>query len=192
MKKLCFATNNPNKLSEIRQLLDTNFDIQSLQDIGCNEELPETQDTLEGNSRQKAQYVFEHYCIECFADDTGLEVAALDGAPGVYSARYAGPSRDAAANMALLMKNMAGVEHTYAQFKTVITLISGNGVEQFTGVVGGDILTEPKGDDGFGYDPIFQPVGYTKSFAQMTSEEKNAISHRGLAVAKLVEHLRAR
>ncbi len=188
---ICFATNNPNKLREIRQLLGGQFDIKSLKDIGCQEELPETGDTLEANSLEKAQYVFDHYGVDCFADDTGLEVAYLDGAPGVYSARYAGPDRNNQSNISLLLKNLGEVDHRFAQFKTIVTLIRGGEVEQFSGVVGGEITRELQGEDGFGYDPVFRPTGYQNTFAEMSADEKNAISHRGLAIAKLVNFLKS-
>ncbi len=187
---ICFATNNPNKLREIRQLLGDKIEIKSLEDIGCGEELPETSDTLEGNSLEKAQYVYDHYSVDCFADDTGLEVAALDGAPGVYTARYAGEERSNIANMELLLKNLQGVTHRFAQFKTVITLIQGGKAVQFLGVAGGEITDQLHGEKGFGYDPVFRPSGYQHTFAEMSAEEKNAISHRGQAIAKLVDYLK--
>lgn len=187
---ICFATNNPNKLREIRQLLGGKIEIKSLADIGCDEELPETSDTLEGNSLQKAQYVYDHYGVDCFADDTGLEVAALDGAPGVYTARYAGEQRDNIANMKLLLSNLNEVTYRFAQFKTVITLIQGGQATQFLGVVGGEITHEMHGDKGFGYDPVFRPTGYQQTFAEMSASEKNAISHRGQAIVKLVAYLK--
>lgn len=187
---ICFATNNPNKLREIRQLLGDKIEIKSLQDIGCSEELPETSDTLEGNSIEKAQYVYDHYGVDCFADDTGLEVAALDGAPGVYTARYAGGERSNIANMELLLKNLEDVTHRFAQFKTVITLIQGGNSVQFLGVAGGEISHQIHGEKGFGYDPVFKPTGYQQTFAEMSAEEKNAISHRGQAIAKLVDYLK--
>lgn len=187
---ICFATNNPNKLREIRQLLGDEVEIKSLEDIGCNEELPETSDTLEDNSLEKAQYVYDQYGVDCFADDTGLEVAALDGAPGLYTARYAGEERSNIANMELLLKNLQGVTHRFAQFKTVITLIQGGKSVQFLGVAGGEIADQLHGEKGFGYDPVFRPTGYQQTFAEMSAEEKNAISHRGQAIAKLVGYLK--
>ncbi|MEM8893009.1 MAG: RdgB/HAM1 family non-canonical purine NTP pyrophosphatase [Bacteroidota bacterium] len=187
---ICFATNNLNKLREIRQLLGDQFDIKSLSDIGCEEELPETGDTLEAISRVKARYVFDNYHVNCFADDTGLEVAYLNGDPGVYTARYAGEERDNNKNISLLLKNLDGIEHRFAQFKTIITLIRDGKVDQFDGVVGGDITHELHGEGGFGYDPIFRPTGYERTFAEMAPKEKNAISHRGLAIAKLVDFLK--
>lgn len=190
-KSICFATNNAHKLEEVRQKVSAlNISITSLSDIGCTEELPETQDTIPGNSLQKAEYVFSHYHIACFADDTGLEVDALNGAPGVYSARYAGPQRNSRDNTALLLKNLEGTDNRGAQFRTVITLV---GLEKdpvvFEGIVRGTIAKSPRGDGGFGYDPVFIPEGHTRTFAEMTMEEKNQMSHRALAVAKLVEFL---
>lgn len=187
---ICFATNNPNKLREIRQLLGDQIEIKSLADIGCAEELPETSETLEANSLEKAQYVYDNYGVDCFADDTGLEVAALDGAPGVYTARYAGEERNNIANMELLLENMRGVTYRFAQFKTVITLIQGGESKQFLGVAGGEIADRRHGEEGFGYDPIFRPTGYQHTFAEMNASEKNAISHRGQAIAKLIEYLK--
>ncbi len=167
------------------------FQLQTLEDIGCKEELPETQDTIVGNARQKARYVWDHYKTPCFADDTGLEVEALNGAPGVYSAHYAGPQRNSKDNCNLLLDKMREIPHRGAQFRTVISLILPNGEWAFEGIVKGTITMAPKGDGGFGYDPIFQPSGSTKTLAQMTMEEKNQISHRGIAVKKLAEFLRA-
>lgn len=187
--KLCFATNNKGKLSEIQGMLGNNFRILSLQDIGCTEELPETESTIEGNSLQKASYVFNKYNINCFADDTGLEVDALDGAPGVISARYAGPECSPQDNMDLLLDKLEGEQNRKANFRTVITLIIDGKVHAFEGKVNGTILKEQKGTKGFGYDPIFLPEGLEKSFAEISQEEKNAISHRGRAIKKMVEYL---
>ncbi len=187
--KICFATNNPNKLREVRALLGNEFELVSLEDIGCVEDIPETADTIEGNSRLKAAYVSEHYHIPCFADDTGLEVKALGGDPGVFSARYAG-NRDSEANMNLLLHNLTEIIDRTAQFKTVITLIIGEKSWQFTGIIKGVIGNEPTGNEGFGYDPIFIPDGYKLTFAQMSANEKNAISHRALAVNQLISHLK--
>ncbi|MTI22041.1 non-canonical purine NTP diphosphatase [Fulvivirga sp. RKSG066] len=186
--EICFATNNDNKLQEIRELLP-DFHILSLKDIGHSGDLPEDQNTLEGNSHQKAEYVFKNYNVDCFSDDTGLEVFALDGEPGVYSARYAGVHHDSEANMRLLLDKMADIGDRSAQFRTVITLILDGKVKQFEGVVKGTILKSKAGEKGFGYDPIFQPKGFDSSFAEMSSEEKNKISHRGEAVKKLVQYL---
>lgn len=191
MIKICFATNNKNKLQEIREILVNEAEILSLEDINCHEELPETQPTIEGNSLQKAQYVFDKYGINCFADDTGLLVEALDGAPGVYSARYAGEPSNGENNMKLLLQNLEGIENRKAHFKTVITYISAKETVQFEGIVNGNIATAKKGEKGFGYDPIFVPEGFTQSFAELSSEEKNKISHRGIATRKLVEYLQA-
>jgi len=186
--QICFATNNANKLNEIRELLP-DFTILSLNDIGHEGDLPEDQTTLEGNSHQKADYVYKNYKTNCFADDTGLEVFALDGEPGVYSAMYSGKHHDSEGNMALLLKNLAGAKDRSAQFRTVITLIIDGKIKQFEGVVKGDILETRHGTEGFGYDPIFKPKGYDMSFAEMSMSEKNKISHRGLAVQKLANHL---
>ncbi|WPP48394.1 non-canonical purine NTP diphosphatase [Catalinimonas niigatensis] len=190
--KICFATNNPNKLKEIRQLLGDQFDIQSLEDIGCREELPENQQTLESNSEEKARYVYDHYQVDCFADDTGLEVSALDGAPGVYSARYAGPQRKSEDNIQRLLEALKGKEDRTAQFRTLITLILSGQVHQFEGIVKGKIITDQVGTAGFGYDPVFKPEGHAQTFAEMDMETKNKISHRGRAVQKLVEFLKKR
>lgn len=190
MKRLTFATNNRHKIDEIHALLGNEFHLLSLSEIGCNEELAEDRDTLEGNSDQKARYVFDHYKESCFADDTGLEVEALGGAPGVYSARYAGGQRNSDDNIDLLLKNMAAVQNRKAQFRTVITLIDEQGTHQFEGVVTGQILTERRGSGGFGYDSVFLPDGFSKSLAEMTMEEKNQISHRARATQKLVAFLK--
>jgi XTP/dITP diphosphohydrolase len=187
--KLCFATNNSHKLEEVRQAIK-NFQVVSLNDIKCFEELPETRDTLEGNSLQKAEFVFDKYKVPCFADDTGLEVEALGNAPGVYSARYAGPQRSAEDNITLLLKSLNGKPNRRARFRTVISLV---GLQSepllFEGVITGDITTERKGTSGFGYDPVFRPEGLTKTFAEMTMEEKNRLSHRAQAVRKLEAYL---
>ena len=188
---LCFATNNEHKLQEVRAHLGPDFSLVGLAEIGCREELPEEQTTLEGNSRQKAEYVFKNFGVSCFADDTGLEVEALLGAPGVYSARYAGEQRNAEDNMRLLLKNLEGMENRKARFRTVITLMTPGFTRQFEGVVNGRIIYEKRGAGGFGYDPIFLPEGYDKTLAEMTMEEKNNISHRARAVNKLVEFLKA-
>ena len=187
--KICFATNNQNKLKEIRSLVGDKFEILSLQDIGCHEELPENQETVEGNSLEKAQYVFDHYRVNCFADDTGLEVDALNGAPGVYSAMYAGPHRDSGDNIRLLLKNLNAQENRRARFRTVISLVAAGKTNQFEGVAEGYIIDELKGADGFGYDPVFRPEHSQKTFAEMTLAEKNQLSHRAKAIAKLVSFL---
>ncbi len=184
-RRIVFATNNAHKLEEIRAILGEDFQVLGLSDIGCNEDIPETDDTLEGNAEIKARYVKEHYGYDCFADDTGLEVEALGGAPGVYSARYAGPGHDSAANVALLLKNLEGKSDRAARFRTVIALVEGDKITLVDGVVEGRIIDELRGDNGFGYDPIFVPEGYDKTFAEMDSKEKNSISHRARATAGL-------
>jgi len=191
--RLCFASNNKHKLEEIRNVVGGKIDIISLADIKCYEELPETRTTLEGNSLQKAEYVYDHFHVACFADDTGLEVDALNGAPGVYSARYAGEHRNSDDNIALLLQNLRNDTNRRAQFRTVITLV---GLEAepvfFEGVIRGEIIGEKKGTSGFGYDPVFVPEGHSRTFAEMTLEEKNQLSHRAIAVKKLAEYLRNR
>ena len=188
--ELVFATNNQHKLDEIRQILDGQIHILSLADIGCHVDIPETADTLQGNALQKARYVASHYNMDCFADDTGLEVAALDGAPGVHSARSAGgQGHDSQANMDLLLHNMEKKSDRKARFRTVIALIIKGEEHLFEGIVNGKILTERHGTDGFGYDPVFQPDGFDCTFAEMTASQKNAISHRGRATQKLVQFL---
>lgn len=191
MKKLCFATNNRHKVAEVSQMLEGRFELLTLQDIGCHEELAEDQETLEGNSRQKADYVWQHYNVSCFADDTGLEVEALDGAPGVYSARYAGPQRSDSDNIRHLLQNLEPHQNRKARFRTSITLILGGQQHQFEGIVEGTISKAWQGNKGFGYDPVFVPDGHDRTFAEMSSEEKNAISHRGRAVRQLVAFLKA-
>lgn len=186
---LVFATNNAHKLKELREIVGDRYNILSLSDINCHEDIPETADTLRGNAEMKARYVKDHYGYNCFADDTGLMVDALDGAPGVYSARYAGSGHDSQANMKLLLANMEQCSDRSAHFSTVIALIEGEQMHTFEGRVDGKILREPSGSEGFGYDPVFEPEGRGVSFAQMSAEEKNAISHRGRAVAKLMEYL---
>jgi XTP/dITP diphosphohydrolase len=189
MNTLCFATNNAHKVAEIQALLGTKFVLQSLKEIGCQEELAETGTTLEANSLQKAQYLFDNYQVDCFADDTGLEVEALAGEPGVYSARYAGEHRNSTDNMALLLANLQGKATRKARFRTVITLIQAGIMTQFEGIVEGHITEELKGTAGFGYDPIFVPDGYETTFAEMSMEDKGAISHRGRAFQKLIAYL---
>ncbi len=187
--KLNFATNNNHKLQEVREVLGDSFRVESLQSLGINEDIPEDQQTLEGNAMQKARFLYDRTGEDCFADDTGLEVEALNGAPGVYSARYAGESKNSLDNMALLLKNMEGVKNRKARFRTVIALILNGKEYLFEGVVNGVITEQPRGTAGFGYDPLFVPDGYTTTFAEMDSEAKNAISHRGLAVEKLAAFL---
>ena len=186
--RICFATNNKNKIKEIKAAVE-NIDIVSLDEIGCTVELPENQKTLEGNSLEKANYVFDNFSAGCFADDTGLEIDALKGAPGVYSARYAGVHGDSEANMQLVLKNLQGEKNRKAQFRTVITLILNGEPHQFEGICRGSLTTKKLGLDGFGYDPIFVPEGHESSFAEMSLEEKNTISHRGIAVRKLIAFL---
>ena len=190
MKNLLFATNNQHKLSEIRQILQSGYNISSLKEIGCFDELPETQDTLKGNALQKAAFVYQKYRINCFADDTGLEIDALNGAPGVYSARFAGINVTYQQNVDKVMAMMAGIENRSARFSTVIALILEGQEYFFEGTVEGQIINQERGTSGFGYDPVFMPRGYAKTFAEMTNEEKNSISHRGLAVKKLTDFLK--
>ncbi|MBR0115874.1 MAG: non-canonical purine NTP diphosphatase [Prevotella sp.] len=202
MKKIVFATNNEHKLSEIRQILGERIEVLSLNDIGCHADIPETADTLKGNALQKAEYVASHYHIDCFADDTGLEVDALGGAPGVHSARYAGgEGHDSEANMRKLLAELGENNNRKARFRTVIALIEleddestefplhFNNTKFFEGIVEGQITRERHGDEGFGYDPIFQPDGYEQTFAELGMEIKNRISHRARAVEKLVGYL---
>ena len=187
--KLVFATNNKHKLDEMRAILGGKVELLSLSDIDCHDEIPETADTLEGNALIKARYIFEKYGLSCFADDTGLEVDALDGAPGVYSARYAGENNDSAANVAKLLHNLTGKSCRDAQFRTVIALILNGEEKLFDGIVRGSISEECRGIGGFGYDPVFVPEGYTQSFAEMPAEQKNSISHRARAAAALNSYL---
>lgn len=197
--KIVFATNNKNKLKEIRDILGNSFEIVSLSDIGCHTDIPETGNTLEENARQKSEYIMLNYRINCFADDTGLEVEALDGAPGVHSARYAeGTDHNSEVNMAKLLRELKDKDNRKARFRTVISLLEVSGESpfeyreiQFEGEVKGHISTEKHGTNGFGYDPIFVPEGYDKSFAELGEEIKNQISHRAKAVKKLAEYLKA-
>ena len=203
---IVFATNNGHKLSEIRQILGSRVEVLSLKDIGCDVDIPETGTTLEANALQKAQYVYDHYHIDCFADDTGLEVDALNGAPGVYSARYAamgpmspigqispmnptGPTHDSEANMTRLLLELGENNNRKARFRTVIALIQQGEVHEFEGIVTGQIIRERRGGEGFGYDPIFQPDGYDQTFAELGVEVKNQISHRARATAKLADFI---
>ena len=188
-KKLVVATNNAHKLEEIAAILGDEMELLSLKDIQCFADIPETADTLEGNARQKAQYIYTNYGLDCFADDTGLEVDALGGEPGVRSARYATDGHDDEANKRLLLERMQGVEARGAQFRTAIALIIGGKEYLFEGIVRGNITTEEQGEGGFGYDPLFVAEGCEQSFAEISAEEKNAISHRGRAVRKLAEFL---
>lgn len=190
MKKLVFATNNAHKLEEIRAILGDKVEILSLNDIDCHADIPETADTLQGNAALKAQYIYDNYGLDCFADDTGLEVEALNGAPGIYSARYAGgEGHDSEANMKKLLSEMQDKENRKARFRTVICLIEDGKEHFFEGIVNGSIIRERKGGAGFGYDPIFMPDGYSETFAEMGNDEKNKISHRARAVQELCEYL---
>ena len=197
--KIVFATNNQHKLSEVRQILGDSIEVLSLNDIGCHEDIPETGTTLEANAQQKAQYVYDHYHIDCFADDTGLEVDALGGAPGVYSARYAAIGcaatssqpidHDSEANMTRLLNELGENNNRNARFRTVIALIQQGELHEFEGIVNGQIIRERRGGEGFGYDPIFQPDGYDQTFAELGTEVKNHISHRARATQKLADYL---
>lgn len=188
-KKLVFATNNLHKLNEVSAILENKIELLSLNDINCHIDIPETSNTLEGNALLKAQYIYSNYKLNCFADDTGLEVEALNGEPGVYSARYAGDIHNSEANMLKLLHNMDGKENRQAQFRTVISLILNETEYQFEGIIKGKIITEKRGSSGFGYDPIFIPEGYDKTFAELGDEIKNKISHRAQAVNKLCKFL---
>jgi XTP/dITP diphosphohydrolase len=187
--KLVFATNNQHKVQEIKKLLDDSIELLSLNDLGCDEDIPENQDTLEGNASEKSFYIYNKYGVNCFADDTGLEIEALGGEPGVYSARYAGEERNSENNMNLILDKLSIIKNRKARFRTVISLVIDGLETQFEGVVEGHILEDKRGYTGFGYDPIFQPDESNLSFAQMPLDEKNKISHRGRAVQKLVEYL---
>ena len=187
--KIVFATHNRHKVEEVQAVLGPSFQLVTAAEAGITAEIPETQPTIEGNASQKARYVYEHTGLNCFADDTGLEVEALGGAPGVHSARYATDGHDFAANNRLLLKNLEGAENRRARFRTVISLILGGEEHLFEGVVEGRIIDREAGHEGFGYDPLFVPDGYTKTFAEMTTEEKNAVSHRARAVRKLAAYL---
>ena len=189
MKKIVFATNNLNKLRELRSAVK-DFDIIGLKDLNITEDIPETGNSLKDNALQKAKYIYEKTGLDCFADDTGLEIEALDGRPGVYSARYAGPDCDSEANIKKVLKELKSHKNRKAQFKTVIALIIDGKKYFFDGKVEGEILKQKQGIDGFGYDPIFRPFGYDQSFAEMSLELKNKISHRGLAVVKLIKFLK--
>jgi XTP/dITP diphosphohydrolase len=187
--KLVFASNNTNKIKEIQQLIPASIEVVSLQDIGCTEDIPETADTIEGNAILKANYVTEKYGFNCFADDSGLEVEALDGAPGVYSARYAGEPKNDDNNMDKLILALKNEPNNKANFKTVICLNINGKQHLFSGIVNGEIIDTKIGENGFGYDPIFIADGFTKTFAELTMEEKSSISHRGIAVKQLVNFL---
>ena len=187
--QLVFATNNLNKVKEVQALIPAHIKLLSLKDIGCFEDVPETQPTIKGNAIQKAEFIKKHYGYNCFADDTGLEVEALHGAPGVFSARYAGPQRNDNDNMDLLLNNLKDTSNRKAQFKTVIALHLKDQLQTFTGICKGEITTTKHGDKGFGYDPIFKPNGHTQTFAEISLDKKNSIGHRGKAVQLLVTFL---
>lgn len=187
--QLVFATNNPNKLKEVQSLMPNHIKLLNLTDIGCEDDIPETQDTIEGNAIQKAEYLKQKYRYDCFADDTGLEVEALNGEPGVFSARYAGEQRNADDNMDKLLENLKNTQNRKAQFKTVIALHLNGKLQTFIGICEGEITTSKQGNSGFGYDPIFMADGSEKTFAELSLEEKNHIGHRGKAVKQLIEFL---
>lgn len=189
MTKLVFATNNLHKTEEIRQALANKYEVLNLEDIGCFTDIPETADTFEGNATLKSSYVVEHYNLDCFADDSGLEIEALNNEPGVYSARYGG-TRDSIKNMELVLQKLEGIENRKARFKTVISLMKNGENHLFEGVIEGTIRKELTGNKGFGYDPIFQPSGYNITFAEMNMEEKNKISHRAIALKKMIDFLK--
>ena len=189
-KKFVFATNNAHKLEEVTAILGDKIELLSMKDIHCSADIPETADTLEGNALLKARYIFENYHLDCFADDTGLEVEALNGAPGVYSARYAGDAHNSEANMQKLLQDMEGMENRKARFRTVFALIVNGKEHLFEGIVKGEITKHRHGTSGFGYDPIFQPEGFDLSFAEMPMDEKNKISHRGRAIQQLIAFLK--
>ena len=188
-KKFVFATNNAHKLEEVTAILGNKIELLSMKDINCHADIPETADTLEGNALLKARYIFENYKLDCFADDTGLEVEALNGAPGVYSARYAGDAHNSEAHMKKLLQDMEGIENRKAQFRTVFALIINGKEHLFEGIVKGEITKHRHGTSGFGYDPVFIPEGYTQTYAEMGNELKNKISHRALATNKLCNFL---
>jgi XTP/dITP diphosphohydrolase len=188
-RKLVFATNNAHKLEEVRSIIGEDFEILSLNSIECFDDIPETADTLEGNAMLKARYVARRFGFDCFADDTGLEVEALGGAPGVYSARYAGEGKNSQDNVAKLLRELDGATNRKARFRTAIALILNGREELFEGTVEGEIIDQPRGCEGFGYDPVFVPKGFGQTFAEMAAEQKNSISHRGRAVEKLKDFL---
>jgi XTP/dITP diphosphohydrolase len=188
--ELVFATNNNHKLRELQEILGKRFVLKSLSDIGCSDDIPETCDTLEGNASQKAFYIYNKYGVNCFADDTGLEVEALGNAPGVISARYAGEQRNPVDNVNKLLGELDKIINRKARFRTVISLLIDGQEQLFEGIAEGEIIDTPRGKQGFGYDPVFRPSGYYLTFAEMEAEEKNRISHRGKAVEKLVSYLK--
>ncbi|GAB1416389.1 non-canonical purine NTP diphosphatase [Paludibacter sp.] len=189
MRKLVFATNNKHKLEEVTSVAQGSISVLSLKDIECFDDIPETADTLEGNALMKAKYIYDKYGFDCFADDTGLEVDALDGRPGVYSARYAGDDQNSENNIAKLLSEMENKENRKAQFRTVVALIEGGEVKYFEGIIKGNISDKPSGHSGFGYDPVFVPEGYSQTFAEIGSDQKNKISHRALAINELQNYL---
>ena len=187
--ELVFATNNLNKIKEVQRFIPSHIKLLSLKDISCLEDIPETQATIIGNAQQKAEYIIKNYGYNCFADDTGLEIEALNGEPGVFSARYAGPQRDSNDNMNLVLDNLKTQSNRAAQFKTVIALHLNGELQTFTGICEGEITMKKHGEDGFGYDPIFKADGLNKTFAEISIEQKNEISHRGKALKQLINHL---
>lgn len=187
--KLVFATHNKNKFAEVKEMLPSHIELLSLDDIGCDEDIAETAETIEGNAILKAEYVRQKYNLDCFADDTGLEVLALNNEPGVFSARYADSSNNSEANIEKLLKKLGNEKFRYARFKTAIALSTNNSEKLFLGICEGDILFGPRGESGFGYDPIFQPKGFNKTFAEMTLTQKSEIGHRGKAMRMLIEYL---
>jgi XTP/dITP diphosphohydrolase len=188
-RRLVFATNNKHKLEEIKGILGQRLEILTLTDIGCTEEIPEQQNTIEGNASQKALFIYNKYGYDCFADDTGLEIDALQGEPGVYSARYAGEHCTFEDNVNLVLNRLAGIKDRHARFRTIIAFVERGNLLTFEGMIRGIITLGKHGSKGFGYDPVFQPSGYSKTFAEMTPDEKNAISHRALAVKAFTKHL---
>lgn len=188
-RKLVFATNNKHKLEEVSQILGDKIEVLSLQDINCDVDIPETADTLEGNALLKAQYIYNNYGLDAFADDTGLEIEALNNEPGVYSARYAGEDKNSKANMLKVLRKLEGASNRNAQFRTAISLILDGKQYLFEGIIKGKIIEEERGEAGFGYDPIFMPDGYDKTFAELGNNAKNEISHRALAVNKLCDFI---
>ncbi len=190
--KLVFATHNQNKFLEVRAMMPSYIELLSLSHIDCNEDIAETETTIEGNAILKAKYVKDNYGYDCFADDTGLEVNALNNEPGVYSARYAGPENDAQANIEKLLLNLSDKENREARFKTAISLVFEGKEELFLGICQGEILEVQRGNDGFGYDPVFKPKGYNETFAEMSLEQKSEIGHRGRAIRQLIDYLSKR
>lgn len=187
--KLLFATSNKNKLLEVRKKIDHDFDIEDLTSIGCTEEIPETQDTIEGNAIEKASYVYKRYGINCFAEDTGLEIEALNGEPGVFSARYAGEHKSGDDNIDLVLAKLKGIKNRKARFRTVLAFIEAGTVTTFEGIINGTITMERKGMEGFGYDPVFKPEGFDRTFAELPMDIKNSISHRARALQKFIDYI---